>query len=359
MGMNSKDMPAAFTPSCPIYRHSITRRFAPIPGFAMSANSSLATPAAPPLAPQAAIPAEPSRLFGAAAALATVLLWAAGLVATRFGVTGALSLWDVVFLRLALPALLLVPVLWRLRLPPAMQTLPAERRILLLVILAAGAGLPFMLVSSSGMIFAPAAHAGALMPGSMPLFAALLAVLLLGERFNLQRRLGTGLMLLGAVAVGGWQVIDGTGQAWRGDLMFVCAGAMWACYTIAMKKSGLGAWQAAAVVYVASFVLYAPVYLLWLDSHLAQAPLFDIAVQLVQSVASGLLSMAAYGFAVRRLGAAPAAAFAALTPALTALLAVPLLGEWPEPVTWAGILAVSLGVALANGAFSRYAPPNR
>jgi drug/metabolite transporter (DMT)-like permease len=69
--------------------------------------------------------------------------------------------------------------------------------------------------------------------------------------------------------------------------------------------------------------------------------------------------MAAYGFAVRRLGAARAAAFAALTPALTALLAVPMLGEWPEPVTWAGIVAVSLGVALANGAFSRYLLPNQ
>lgn len=308
--------------------------------------------------------AEPGRWLGAAAALLTVLLWAAGLVATRFGVTGSLSLWDVVFLRLVLPALLLVPVLVRLQLPASMQALPPSRRIGIFAVLVAGAGLPFMLVSSTGMIFAPAAHAGALMPGSMPLFAALLAVLLLGERFNLQRRLGTLLMLLGAIAVGGWQVIDGTGQAWIGDLMFVCCGAMWACYTIAMKKSGLGAWQAAAVVYVSAFVLYIPIYLLWLDSHLAQAPLFEIAVQLVQSVASGLLSMAAYGFAVRRLGAASAAAFAALTPALTALLAVPLLGEWPEPVTWAGILAVSLGVALANGAlangaFKRYTLSNR
>ena len=320
----------------------------------MSADSSLA---APPPSPALAA-TEPTRLLGAAAALATVLLWAAGLVATRFGVTGALSLWDVVFLRLALPALLLVPVLLRFVKAPGGRP-GDDRRLFWFIILMAGAGLPFMLISSTGMKFAPAAHAGALMPGSMPLFAALLAVLLLGERFSLQRRFGTALMLLGALAVGGWQVIEGTGDTWRGDLMFVCCGALWACYTIALKKTGLGAWQAAALVYISAFVLYVPVYLLWLDSHLMQAPAFDIGGQLVQSVASGLLSMAAYGFAVRRLGPAPAAAFAALTPALTALLAVPLLGEWPEPVTWAGIVAVSLGVALANGAFNRYTVSNR
>ncbi|WP_374299688.1 DMT family transporter [Ferrovibrio sp.] len=314
----------------------------------MTTDSSLA-------APTSSTRPDSARLLGAAAALFTVILWAAGLVATRFGVTGSLTLWDVVFLRLLLPAVILLPVL--LRHPPR-----AEGRTgwpLLLAVLVAGAGLPFMLVGSGGMVFAPAAHAGALMPGSMPLFAALLAVLLLGERFTSSRRLGIALMLMGAMAVGGWQVLHDAGDTWRGDLMFVAAGAMWACYTIAMKKSGLGVWQAAGVVYVVSCLAYTPVYLLALESRLLVAPLFEVGVQLAQSVGSGLLSMAAYGFAVRRLGAASAAAFGALTPALTALLAIPLLGEWPELVTWAGIAAVSLGVALANGAFVRYAPPNR
>lgn len=295
---------------------------------------------------------EPARWLGAAAALATVLLWAAGLVATRFGVTGSLSFWDVIFLRLALPALLLVPVLPRFLRRP--QAVTGDGRLLWVVVMILGAGLPFMLIGSGGMVFAPAAHAGALMPGSMPLFAALFAALLLGERFTTQRKLGTALMLLGAIAVGGWQAVLGTSDTWRGDLMFVCAGAMWACYTIALKKTGIGAWQAAALVYVASFAVYTPVYLLWLDNRLLTAPVFEVGVQVAQSVGSGLLSMAAYSFAVRRLGAAPAAAFGALTPALTALLAIPLLGEWPETVTWIGIIAVSLGVALANGAFAGY-----
>lgn len=316
----------------------------------MSAESRVAiSPALPAI--------EPGRWLGAAAALATVLLWAAGLVATRFGVTGSLSFWDVIFLRLALPAVLLMPILLRFARTQS-GTSTSGSRPFWVVVMILGAGLPFMLIGSGGMVFAPAAHAGALMPGSMPLFAAFFAVLLLGESFNTQRRLGTLLMLLGAIAVGGWQVVQGDSQTWRGDLMFVCAGAMWACYTIGLKKTGIGAWHAAALVYVASFAVYTPVYLLWLDSRLLTAPLFEIGVQVAQSVGSGLLSMAAYSFAVRLLGAAPAAAFGALTPAITALLAIPLLGEWPETVTWIGIGAVSLGVALANGAFSRYNLPN-
>lgn len=335
LGGNSKDMPGASGASSDPLEYPMSRT----ERRTMTTDCSLAAPAIRP---------EPARLAGAAAALFTVLLWAAGLVATRFGVTGSLTLWDVVFLRLLLPALLLLPVL--VRHPPAAAGRPHFP--LLLAVLVAGAGLPFLLTSSGGMVFAPAAHAGALMPGCMPIFAALLAVLVLGERFTPARRLGTLLMLAGAAAVGGWQVLHDGGSTWRGDLMFVAAGAMWACYTIAMKKSGLGVWQAAAVVYVTSCLLYAPVYLLGGGAgRLLAAPAFEVGIQLFQSVASGLLSMAAYGFAVRRLGAAPAAAFGALTPALTALLAIPLLGEWPEPATWTGIVAVSLGVALANGAF--------
>ena len=294
-----------------------------------------------------------ARLFGALAALLTVTLWAAGLVATRFGVTGSLTLYDVVFLRLLLPALLLAPVLLRHGFGLSTGSNIGAKPFILAVMIA-GAGLPFLLTSSSGMLFAPAAHAGALMPGCMPLFAAFLAWLLLGDRFDRQRKAGIVLMLAGAIAVGGYQGFSGDDGAWRGDLLFIAAGAMWACYTIAMKKSSLSPWHAAAIVYAASFFIYAPVYLLWLDSHLLAAPPFEIGVQLFQSVASGLLSMAAYGFAVRHLGATGAAAFGALTPALTALLAIPLLGEWPALVTWTGIAAVSLGVALANGAFRRY-----
>jgi hypothetical protein len=38
------------------------------------------------------------------------------------------------------------------------------------------------------------------------------------------------------------------------------------------------------------------------------------------------------------------AAFVALTPAMTALLAIPILGEWPSAVDWMAVDLISLGV---------------
>jgi len=38
-----------------------------------------------------------------------------------------------------------------------------------------------------------------------------------------------------------------------------------------------------------------------------------------------------------------------LVPALSALLAVPLVGEWPTRADWLGIVLISAGVYLASG----------
>ena len=43
------------------------------------------------------------------------------------------------------------------------------------------------------------------------------------------------------------------------------------------------------------------------------------------------------------------AAFGALVPVLSALFAIPLLGEWPSGADWAGIVVISAGVFLATG----------
>ena len=55
------------------------------------------------------------------------------------------------------------------------------------------------------------------------------------------------------------------------------------------------------------------------------------------------------GRAVSLLGASNGSAFASLAPAITALMAIPILGEWPAAVDWAAMLQISTGVYVASG----------
>jgi drug/metabolite transporter (DMT)-like permease len=68
-----------------------------------------------------------------------------------------------------------------------------------------------------------------------------------------------------------------------------------------------------------------------------------------QGVLVTIVSVVLYGRAVATLGASGGAAFGALVPALSALLAIALLGEWPGETDWGGIVLISAGVYLASG----------
>jgi len=71
---------------------------------------------------------------------------------------------------------------------------------------------------------------------------------------------------------------------------------------------------------------------------------------LFQGILVTIISIVLYGRAVVILGASGGSAFGALVPALSALLAIPLLGEWPNRSDWIGIVLISAGVYLAGGA---------
>jgi len=312
-------------------------------------NPTLAEPASPALPPRNIEAPATGRLFGIAMAITAVTLWAGGLVLTRYGLKGSLTIADIILLRVLLPALMLLPFLPR--------HLPAIRGVSwpLLLVMLAGSGLPFMALSSTGAYFAPVAHAGALMPGCMPLFAALLAFLLLHERVDRMRGIGFVLMAIGALSLGGWTILHGedlhgSGKIWLGDLSFLTGGFFWACYTVALRKSGLQPVAVTALVYIVSILLFLPVYFSGLlPVNIWNAPAWEIGVQLAQSVLSGLASMFAFSIAIRRLGAASGAAFATLVPVMAALMGIPILGEFPDAVSWSAIVLITIGVALTSG----------
>ncbi len=79
------------------------------------------------------------------------------------------------------------------------------------------------------------------------------------------------------------------------------------------------------------------------------APWRDAALQgFVQGVLAAAISLVLYGRAVSILGASSAASFAALCPAMTALMAIPVMGEVPAPHEWIGIVSISVGVYVVN-----------
>ena len=286
---------------------------------------------------------------GAAWGLFAISIWVGWILLTRYGVTTTLSPYDITALRFACAGLLLAPVVyrrgWGIR----------QVGITKWLVIVCCAGVPYVLIASSGLQFAPAAHAGALVPGTMPLWAALLAMLFLKEKITGVRKLGLMLIPVGIVIFVGAGLTDFASGNWRGHLLFLTAAMTWASFTVAMRSAGQSGFtplQAAAVVSVVSAVVYLPVYLLFLPHRIMEAPLGPIFTQTIyQGIFVSIISLYAYARSVAILGASLGASFASLVPVLAMLTAIPLLGEWPKASDYIGIAAITFGVFLSSGAY--------
>ncbi|NVM89643.1 drug/metabolite transporter (DMT)-like permease [Variovorax sp. SG517] len=279
--------------------------------------------------------------MGVLCGLAVALIWSSWSVATRFAVTTSLGPHDVTFLRFGVSALLLWPILVRKGL--GIQQIGIVR----LLVMVLGAGVPFMLLGSIGMQFAPASHVATLMIGTMPIWVALLSGLLFGERFTRQQLGGMGIVVAGVLCIGGYALIANRAAGeWRGDLLFLLAGLFFASFTVAQRRSGVSPWHATALVNCLSALVFAPIYFLWLKPNIFTAPPAEVAFQVVaQGIAVAILGMFFYTEAVRRLGAPRAAIFGALAPALAVLIGMVVLKEVPAWLTLVGIALVMCGVA--------------
>lgn len=292
--------------------------------------------------------------WGWLAAFAAVSMWAGWAVATRFLLAGAtMDPFDIVAVRFVTAALLMLPYALNRRLPLARLSWPT------LAVIVAGSGFAFSLCNTSGLVFAPAAHGGAMTSPLGAVFTGVLAHWLIGERLGRRSALGLAMIAGGAAAIvlaslgGAWGE-----RAWIGHLLFAGAGLLWASYNVSVRGARLAALDAVAISSIGSALVYLPPYLLLAGPRFLAAPPAEIAVQAALHGGVGAtLSIILFNLGLIRLGAARAAAAGALTPTLTAVMAAVLLGEVPSAAEAAGMAALTAGVWLASGARLSSADP--
>ncbi|MFD2263135.1 DMT family transporter [Lacibacterium aquatile] len=288
-------------------------------------------------------------IVGIGAGFASVVIGVGWQIATRAGVTSSLEPTDLALLRYGVPTLILAPIWLRAGL------LPAGVSRLLLFFMVLGAGACFGLVGMAGAQFAPAAHMGALLPATMPVFVGVMAWVFLKESLSKARLMGFVLVAIGVAAIALPALSLGSG-AWRGDLLFLGASMLWSIYTVAYRKSGLSPWVSSAVISAWSFPIALIAWLVLGSGKLLTAPLPDIALQFLwQGLLAGVGGLATFALAVRNLGAGAAAAFGALVPVAAALAGWAILGERLEPWVVFGVIVTSCGVALV--ALNRFQLP--
>ncbi|MFZ2308132.1 MAG: DMT family transporter [Rhodoferax sp.] len=314
------------------------------------------------------------KAVGVIAAVVTVTIWTSFIVIARASADptrgGVLNPFDIVYARLLGAGAILLPWGWWLvrrdrRTQPwagsvlGLSPLPLRQTL----ITGLFGGMLYAMLAYSGFVYAPAAHASVLMPGSLPLWTALLAVLILGDRITPTRALGLALIVGGDLLVGGSSLLhalDGSG-IWRGDVLFILASMAWSTYSVLARRFALDAVRATIAITVLSFVIYVPVYtlLLWLRLVPGQAlvaPWNDMAFQMAfQGVGSVVVSGIGFTKMIQHFGPVRSTMITALVPGLSAVSAAIFLGEPLVWNVWAGLALVTCGIVFGVRAGSKIA----
>lgn len=273
---------------------------------------------------------------------AAVVIWAGWIVATREAMLVHHTPLDIALLRYGTPALLLAPVWLR------KGVFPKGESPLLLIIMTVGWGGPFVLLISQGMKTVEASLFGPLVPGLLPLVVAMWERGVEGRRLRPGRILGLCFIAAAVALILAPAALNGDAGLLHGAPWLLTACCGWSAYTIVFRRTGLTGLEGAAYVclYSTPFLIGAAFVF---GTNFPSFTLGEAAWHVVvQGVLSGMLSVAAYGYAVKTLGLARASAFTSLVPVLAALGGWLFLAEAPGVTGWAASGAACVGVLLVN-----------
>ena len=294
--------------------------------------------------PAAAKPSLSTLALGVACGIATVVCWAAGLIAAKHGVDAGLGPADVAFHRNIWVGLVLLPVLaWQ-----------GELRDLGGVGWARGAaltvfgGAPFAVLAATGFLLVPLGHGAVIQPSCAALGGIVLSALVLREGMPASRAIGAlaivaGLMLLG------WEAVATIGShGLLGDLAFAGAGISFAVFGLMLRLWRIAPMRALGIVSVVSLA-YVPVHwaVFGFDQMMAAGWRENLLQIAGQGIFAGALAIYLFTRTVILLGASRAAVFPALVPPLTLLLGIPTLGAIPSLIQLAGLVVVGIGFRFA------------
>ena len=274
------------------------------------------------------------------AAVFVLIIWSGFIVFARAGIVSGMTPYDVAALRFIVAGTLTLPFAWWWW----PRHLPARIQVMLVLV---GPGAIYSVLLFSGLANASAAYGGVFSNGALPVFTLLLALLFAGIRPRGGQIFGAVIIITGGVMVAWRGLSAGGADVALGIALFLAASCLIATYIYSLQYWSITPRQALTIVNVPNTLFYLPLWFFVLPSTMDTVPMETVLAQAAfQGLGPGFLAVIVFAMLAFHLGATPTAAVSASVPAAAALLAIPVLGEVPTSLEWAGIATVSVGLGL-------------
>jgi len=273
-------------------------------------------------------------------ALAAAIIWSGFILVSRLGGISELGSFDVIAIRYLSCSAILLPIWWFKYRFNLLNTK--------LILCSLIGGLAYALCIFQGFQLVPASHAAVLLPGLMPLFIIVFALLINGERHSNEKWLGIAVITLGIFTLF-WPMLNNPQDLSSGHLYLVGGALCWAVFSVLIKRWQISPWQATVSLAVITCLIYVPFYLAFLPKNLSMDILPDIALQaFYQGFMATIVQMIFYVRAVQLIGPSSMGAMMAIVPLLSGISALVIFNEAATLELIAGLTLVSMGAWLAS-----------
>lgn len=271
----------------------------------------------------------------------TMMVWGSFSLLARLNASWGILAWDIIAVRFCVSALILLPILiYKKNLAFLWQAKA--------VILALFGGVGYSTLVYSAFLLAPVVHGAVFLNGMIPVATAVLTLITLKKYPDKDTKIALILIILTLMLMTLLMLMKGLSFG-VGDLLFLVCAFCWAGYGILLKESGFSPWQVMCSTAIWSAILYLPIYTIFLLMGVGNLGFHGVALShaIIQgafhSVMVMIFATLTYSLAVERLGAFFAGGLASLAPFISALLAVPLLGEPLNIIMMLGLIGMGLG----------------
>ena len=276
-----------------------------------------------------------NKITGLLAGLTVVMIWSGWIIISKWGVSHALTVWDVTGIRFVTAGTIVsIYALLSKTSLKALFTWP-------IIICSLCCGTFYVCASLIGLLISDAANTGVIINGTLPIMCAVILFVWKKGRLNRAQSFGVLLILLANALL-----FTSSGGATLSALLWLLLAAFFiAFYSVSMKIWAINIKTIMISVPLINALFFTPIWY-FLPSHITVAPLNEIVLQgFYQGIVVSICALFCMTYSINKLGAVSASTIMALVPIVSVLLAMVFLDQQLSLQMAISIVICSVGIA--------------
>lgn len=279
------------------------------------------------------------KVTGLLAGLGMVMIWSGWIIISKWGLSRALTVWDVTGIRFLTAGIIMLIYAYLSRTSIKALFTPS------IIICSLCCGMFYVCASLIGLLMSDAANTGVIINGTLPIMCAAIIFAWKRGRLNTTQYIGISLILIANVLL----FTSSGGATFSALLWLLLAAFAIAFYSVSMKIWNINIKTIMISVPLINAVFFIPIWF-FLPSNLSLAPLNEIVLQgFYQGIVVSIVALFCMTYSINKLGAVSAATIMALVPIVSVLLAMVFLEQQLSLQMAVSIIICSLGIACYSG----------